>query len=277
MKSPAGHDDSQRRWLTIFSAIVITVGVWWAFRRLGWASTYVNDIAPMASVLTVFAALFIWFEQSAARHRAQLPRRLMVKFIHEKELVCSPPLANLAHEADARLLAQQIARHINGGRDCVFEPTRIIVEHKGETKVGEEEYYLVVVTIELKDKDQVERFRTYQVGKADSSTPPTAHAPAMAADLKLFVCAGEASPPEEGYKILSLPAELRREDIEKAAAQTRQLLAGVQNADIVIKGPVVLGVAIGQYLEHVPCHVRYLQLNQANKQFETWWQNTLVK
>jgi hypothetical protein len=273
MKYTTSHDNNRFRWVTITISVLINIAVWWVFRRLGWSLIYINDIAPMASVLAVCAALFIWFEQRAARQRARLPRRLLVQFTHEGELVCSSPLANLSHEADARVLAQQIARHINGGRDCVFEPTRIVVDHQGETKARGEAYYLVIVRIELKNPDQVSHFRAY--GGQGSIAPAPPEKPATA-ELKLFVCAGEGTPPESNYKVLRLPATLDRNDVQPAVDQIRDLLVGFGQADIVIKGPIVLGVALGQCLEHIPCKVQYLQLNQASKEFEVWWRNTLL-
>ena len=42
---------------------------------------------------------------------------------------------------------------------------------------------------------------------------------------------------------------------------------------LLIAGPGVLGVALGQGLAHEPTAIDYLQLNQTTKQFEPWLSN----
>lgn len=42
---------------------------------------------------------------------------------------------------------------------------------------------------------------------------------------------------------------------------------------LLVAGPVALGIALGQALAHEPVAIDYLQLNQATKEFEVWVTN----
>ena len=93
-------------------------------------------------------------------------------------------------------------------------------------------------------------------------------------EIELFVRCGERfSPPGGQWQVLTLPHPLGPDDLKGAVEQVRERLRGAGEARLLIAGPVVLGVALGQGLAHLPTRVVYLQLNQATKQFEEWARN----
>lgn len=96
------------------------------------------------------------------------------------------------------------------------------------------------------------------------------------AALRLFVRCGERfEAPDPGWQVLSLPHPLAAEHLPEAVRRVRGALSGVKEAELLLAGPVVLGVALGQALAHIPARVVYLQLNQATKTLEPWARNDL--
>jgi len=94
---------------------------------------------------------------------------------------------------------------------------------------------------------------------------------------KIFVrCGRTAKPPDEQWEIVELPDFLSgSEDVLEAVIRVKELvLASLEDVRLLIAGPIVLGVAVGQALEHAPVKVEYVQLNQRTKRFEIWWDNT---
>lgn len=90
----------------------------------------------------------------------------------------------------------------------------------------------------------------------------------------LFVrCGDRFESPEPAWTVLTLPASLRPEHVPDAVRQVRAALHGKPRLRLVIAGPVALGIALGQALEHVPTAIEYLQLNQETKAFEVWGSN----
>jgi len=73
--------------------------------------------------------------------------------------------------------------------------------------------------------------------------------------------------------VVTLPENLDREGVPVAVERVREALRGTRHAEVLIAGPVTLGVAVGQALAHEPVAIDYLQLNQATKEFEVWVTN----
>lgn len=88
-------------------------------------------------------------------------------------------------------------------------------------------------------------------------------------------CGDRYLPPEASptWTVITLPAELGPKALPAAIDEVRRSLRGVHAARLLIAGPVVLGVALGQALAHEPVAVDYLQLNQTTKEFEVWLTN----
>lgn len=94
--------------------------------------------------------------------------------------------------------------------------------------------------------------------------------------LRIFIRCGERySPPESGagWLVVTLPENLDRRGVSTAVKRVREALRETKRAEVLIAGPVSLGVALGQALAHEPVAIDYLQLNQATKEFEVWVTN----
>lgn len=94
--------------------------------------------------------------------------------------------------------------------------------------------------------------------------------------IDVFVRCGERYlPPADGvgWQVVTLPAALAADDLPGAVAEVRRLLRGARTARVLVAGPVVLGVALGQGLAHEPVAIEYVQLNQMTKTFEVWLTN----
>lgn len=93
---------------------------------------------------------------------------------------------------------------------------------------------------------------------------------------QVFVrCGDRYLPPQPlpDWTVITLPADLRAEELPAAVEQVRRALRGAPAARLLIAGPVALGIALGQALAHEPVAVDYLQLNQTTKEFEVWLTN----
>jgi len=93
-------------------------------------------------------------------------------------------------------------------------------------------------------------------------------------ELKLFVHCGDRFPPDRTWEALPLPASLTRQDLAPAVRAVRTRLRDVRHAQILIAGPICLGVALGMALEHIPTRVDFIQLNQRTKELEPWVSTT---
>ncbi len=94
--------------------------------------------------------------------------------------------------------------------------------------------------------------------------------------INVFVrCGDRYQPPVDGnaWVAVTLPQDLRGEHLADAVAEVRERLRGAREARVLVAGPVVLGVALGQGLAHEPTAIDYVQLNQTTKEFETWLTN----
>lgn len=99
---------------------------------------------------------------------------------------------------------------------------------------------------------------------------------ADASSIALFIrCGDRYHPPDDGaaWTVLTLQAELVSTDLPGAVAEVRRLLRGRRIARVLVSGPVVLGIALGQGLAHDPVAIEYVQLNQMTKEFEVWLSN----
>ena len=99
---------------------------------------------------------------------------------------------------------------------------------------------------------------------------------AGASSIDLFIrCGDRYSPPDDcaEWIVLTLPAGLASTDLPGAVAEVRRLLSGRRTARMLVSGPVVLGIALGQGLAHDPVAIEYVQLNQMTKEFEVWLSN----
>lgn len=95
-------------------------------------------------------------------------------------------------------------------------------------------------------------------------------------DARIFVrCGDRFAPPGPEWQVVDLPAALGPRDIPDAVVAVRQVVSGHKRVKLAIAGPNVLGVALGQGLEHIPTRVDYYQLNQQSKEYEYWLSNTL--
>jgi hypothetical protein len=100
--------------------------------------------------------------------------------------------------------------------------------------------------------------------------------PVDRAPVRLFVRCGERyvpPDPEASWQVITLPADLGPQALPAAVDQARQALRGHRSAQLLIAGPVTLGVALGQGLAHEPVAIEYLQLNQVSKEYEVWLTN----
>ncbi|MFN7961570.1 MAG: hypothetical protein U0002_09885 [Thermoanaerobaculia bacterium] len=97
----------------------------------------------------------------------------------------------------------------------------------------------------------------------------------MSSKEKVFVRCGERylPPEDEGWRVVTLPSELSAADLPEAVRLVREALRPVKKADLLIAGPVTLGVALGQALAHEPVAIDYWQLNQMSKEIEPWLSN----
>jgi len=111
-----------------------------------------------------------------------------------------------------------------------------------------------------------------RAGSAPSSSTPVTTAPAPA---RVFVRCGDRYDPPEGatWTVITLPADLEPDALPQAVSRVRAALRGARAADLLIAGPVALGVALGQALAHEPVAIDYVQLNQTTKEFEAWVTN----
>lgn len=98
----------------------------------------------------------------------------------------------------------------------------------------------------------------------------------MASKKKIFIRCGQVKyPPDPTWVDVLLEADLKPEHIPPAIKKIRDILHDTKEAQILISGPVCLGVAIGQAFEHAPVKIEYVQLNQMTKEFEVWVTNTI--
>jgi hypothetical protein len=93
---------------------------------------------------------------------------------------------------------------------------------------------------------------------------------------KIFVrCGNSSRAPSTDWETIELPAFLSASDIlESLKIVKEKILEKNDDVQLLIAGPIVLGVALGQVLEHIPIKIEYVQLNQKTKRFEVWWDNT---
>jgi hypothetical protein len=91
--------------------------------------------------------------------------------------------------------------------------------------------------------------------------------------IKLFVHCGDREPPDPSWTALPLKPSIGPQDLPAIISRIRQALRGFREADILLAGPVCLGVAVGQSFEHSPVKIRYWQLNQPTKEYEVWLTN----
>ena len=94
--------------------------------------------------------------------------------------------------------------------------------------------------------------------------------------ISVFVRCGERFEPPSGesnWIVITLPHNLTPEDIGQAVQDVRTAIRKHDEARLLIAGPVVLGVAMGQGLAHEPTAIEYVLLNQATKRFEPWLSN----
>ncbi len=93
---------------------------------------------------------------------------------------------------------------------------------------------------------------------------------------KIFVrCGDRFKPPDESWEVITLPDYVNKENLKECVdIVRRRILEERSPVKLLISGPVALGVALGQALEHVPVRITYLQLNQRTKKFEEWLSNS---
>ncbi len=70
-----------------------------------------------------------------------------------------------------------------------------------------------------------------------------------------------------------MPAYIGASDLAWIMGDIKARLEGSRHAQVLIAGPVCLGVAAGIALEHLPVRIDFVQLNQRSKEFETWLSN----
>jgi len=272
------------RILVVCAASIAAGGLVWGLVATGRRGFLIDYAAPWFTVMTAFAAALIWWGQREDRRLARLARRLTVRFMDGDEEVDSVSQAYLPHEADARQLAQQIGRQRIGGHDFQFAADKINVRRRGEEVAlsGEDKtVYTIEVDIPLTDRRQADEFRwrrklteepadAHEAAKLDQAGNESKH-------LKLFVACGEVSDTAAGYEVMQLPMVLGPDLVASVAERVKNRLARASSAEILVKGPIVLGVALGQVLAHVPCRIDYLQLDQSTKRTSAWWSNTRMK
>ena len=94
--------------------------------------------------------------------------------------------------------------------------------------------------------------------------------------VNVFVRCGDRYVPPMGggpWTVIELPHDLGRDDLQQAVQRVRESLHGHRAAQLLVAGPVALGIALGQGLAHEPVAIEYLQLNQVTKEFEVWLTN----
>ncbi|MGH2628569.1 MAG: hypothetical protein ACRDHY_18180 [Anaerolineales bacterium] len=95
-------------------------------------------------------------------------------------------------------------------------------------------------------------------------------------EVHVFVrCGDRYVPPLSGgpWTVIDLPHDLGSQDLPSAVQRVREGLRGHAAAQLLVAGPVALGIALGQGLAHEPVAIDYLQLNQVTKEFEIWLTN----
>jgi len=84
----------------------------------------------------------------------------------------------------------------------------------------------------------------------------------VTAGAYIFVRCGDryAPPPSGGpWTVIDLPHDLGPEDLPSAVRRVRESLRGHATAQLLVAGPVTLGIALGQGLAHEPAGIDYLQ------------------
>ncbi|HEX4955809.1 MAG TPA: hypothetical protein VF017_20670 [Thermoanaerobaculia bacterium] len=98
----------------------------------------------------------------------------------------------------------------------------------------------------------------------------------MSLEKKIFVrCGDRYLPPGDSgeWEVITLPGELSAAGLPEAVRLVRAAVRGSKHVDLLIAGPVALGVALGQALAHEPAAIDYWQLNQMTKELERWVSN----
>lgn len=306
-------------------------------------------VDPGFGIFTAIVATLILFKGWRRARQDAMPRRLTVTYTFNDEILYVERQAYLAHEGDARQLAQQIVAQICNSR-VEFDATKISEIGRGPEpdlrEPGGGLVYALNVELPLKSDEHASLLRAYAAGghpavaalrrphdqrrreeqarREEARDARVARAAAVAViealedagssaverlgraiaaevgpalitaraehqapvttsiedgghvSLHLFVCAGEASPPDERFEVLHAPAIMDPQSVRVTAEAVRARLAGERHAEVLVKGPIALGIALGHLLEHVPCRVDFLQLDQATKRVTVWWSNTMV-
>ena len=91
---------------------------------------------------------------------------------------------------------------------------------------------------------------------------------------QVFVhCGDHRQAPDLDWEYIPLPTFIQPSHLAEAIQRVREAIRGFRWVRILVAGPVCLGVAIGQALQHEPVTIEYVQLNQENKEFEVWLTN----
>ncbi len=281
--------------------VMVLVAAYVLIRPIEWdepdfwrKSTFWEWLATGATLLVLGSVVSFWFHLRQWLHdRPDLPRYVIAHFHFQGTNVWTSPPANLVGEADARAHAQQMGQQRNNGQQVKFDAARIRVERCGLKPLAQlagglqdsasipgasssapapKRVFLIRVHFEVTDEAHA---RTLKGTETASAPPERAREPApRVAQLRLFVrCGDDAVPPDDGWQIVALPATLKATELVAAVKKVREAVDTAGAAQILIKGPVTLGVALGHALQHHPCKVDYLQLDQATKLTTTWWSN----
>jgi hypothetical protein len=78
----------------------------------------------------------------------------------------------------------------------------------------------------------------------------------------------------QSWERLALPVYIASSDLGEIIAKIKARIGDARFVQLLIAGPLCLGVAAGQALAHIPARVEFVQLNQQTKEFETWVTNT---
>lgn len=241
-------------------------------------------IEPFVGGFTAVVAVWLFFQERKRADEAALPRRLTVRYMFDGSAAYTEEQAYLTHEGDARQLAQQIAFQINQGK-VEFDATQVTELLRGpevdkKDPAGERLVFTLHLDVPLSNPDQAKVFESFaarrQVVRSAARPLAVVERASQTPDTRLFVCAGEATAPD-GFEVMACPAVMTAESVASTALAVRRRLEQVSRAQVLVKGPVALGVALGHVLQHVPCHVEFLQLDQATKQLGVWWSNTQVE